>query len=89
MSNATHSVDLIKLSLVSGPSGDRLVGTSHPAQNPYYGDREPLSYYLGESCPFRPGAPLTGALRDFSLTTARAPGDWPSGSVNDAGPVRF
>lgn len=88
MSNA-NTVDLIKLSLISRPSGDVLAGTEHPAHNPYYGvDREPTSYYLGESYPVR-ATWLTGGLRDFDLTTARAPGDWPTTSAFAPGPVRI
>lgn len=33
------------------------------------------------------GGTLTGALRQFNLQTARAPGDWPEPTVN--GTIRF
>ena len=67
--------DVIKLTLVSSPAGDALVGSCGP-------------YYLGESYAFRPGAAFTQALRDFNLKTARAPGDWPTTGVFASGPVR-
>jgi hypothetical protein len=53
------------------------VGVAYERQAAYYGTDAVSSAYLGESCPVRPGAALTQALRDFNLTTARAPGDWP------------
>lgn len=87
MTNATLT-DVIKLTLTSSPAGDVLVGTAHEVSGAYYGGAE-RSYYLGESYPVRPGAALTQALRDFSLTTARAPGDWPTTSAFAPGPVRI
>jgi hypothetical protein len=67
------NIDCLKFSVLSRPAGDALMGTDGQM---YLGE-EPL---LGT---------LTATLRGFSLKTARAPGDWPEGSVFDSGPVRF
>lgn len=76
--------DVIKLSLISSPSADVLVGSAHETRAAYYGGGETV-YYLGESYPIR--GTLTAAIRDFNLPTARAPGDWPEPSAN--GTVRY
>lgn len=77
--------EVLKFSVESSPSGDRLAGTwcnmgagSAGLQTATY------CGYLGAELV---GGTVTGALRQFNLPTSRAPGDWPVRSLN--GVVRY
>lgn len=86
----TATIEILKFSVQSSPTGDSLIGTWGYAECVgFFGIQaaEPAggcSGYLGSESV---GGTITAALRQFNLPTSRAPGDWPTVSVN--GTVRY